>query len=91
MRTGASRQVLSLEARLLHDADVLDFLGVVGLFRDFSKNARDLRAGYSAALKRRNELPATLFLPGSAMIAEDRIREMDTILAAFEAETFGHF
>jgi hypothetical protein len=32
-----------LEVQLLSDADALDFLGVVGVLRDFSKNAKDLR------------------------------------------------
>jgi uncharacterized protein len=82
---------ISREAMLLHDADVLDFLGTVGILRDFSKNARDLRGGYDAALKRRASLPQTLFLPESAGPARQRLRDMDAFLAAFEADSFGHF
>jgi HD superfamily phosphodiesterase len=79
------------EAILFHDADVLDFLGVVGIVRDFSKNPRDLKKGYQAAIRRREELPQTLFLKRSAELAKPRLREMDAFLAAFEAESFGWF
>ena len=82
---------ISREAMLLHDADVLDFLGAVGVLRDFSKNPRDLRAGYKAVSKRRTELPQTLFLPESAELALSRLREMDEFVAAFEAGSFGYF
>ena len=43
----------SLEATLLRDADALDFLGAVGVLRDFSKNPRDLRAAFEQVKKRR--------------------------------------
>ena len=82
---------ISREAMLLHDADVLDFLGAVGILRDFSKNARNLRGGYDAALKRRARLPQTLFLPESVELARQRLHDMDAFLAAFEADSFGHF
>lgn len=82
---------LSREAMLLHDADVLDFLGAVGVLRDFSKSPRDLRGGYHAALKRRTQLPQTLFLPEATEAAKRRLEEMDAFLAAFEADSFGCF
>ena len=82
---------LSREAALLHDADVLDFLGVVGIARDISKNPKDLRGGYEAALRRRERLPQTLFLPKSKELAAPRLREMDDFLAAFKAGSFGWF
>ena len=81
----------SLEAILLCDADALDFLGVVGSVRDFSKNARDLRAGYEATRKRRAALPGKLILPAAQALAAERLPTMDALLAAFEQETFGCF
>ena len=81
----------SLEAILLCDADALDFLGAVGAVRDFSKNARDLRAGYEATRKRREELPGKLILPLSKVLAVDRLQTMDALLTGFEQETFGCF
>jgi uncharacterized protein len=81
----------SIEAILLSDADALDFLGVVGILRDFSKNLRDLRKGYEAAKKRREKLPQMLCLDKSRNIAEKRVKEMDEVLASFENDSFGYF
>ena len=86
-----SRSEMSIEAVLLRDADVLDFLGVVGILRDFSKKPKDLRAGYETAKKRRERLPKTLALEKSRELAEARIRQMDKFLAIFEMDSFGCF
>ena len=81
----------SIEAILLCDADALDFLGVVGVLRDFSKNAKDLHKAYEITRKRRAKLPDALILDASKSLAVARIQRMDDLLAAFEAETFGCF
>ncbi|MGB7876266.1 MAG: HD domain-containing protein [Anaerolineales bacterium] len=82
---------MSIEAILLRDADVLDFLGVVGVLRDFSKNPGDLRKGYETTKKRRERLPKTLYLEKSKELAQARIRQMDKFLAIFEMDSFGCF
>jgi len=82
---------MSTEAILLRDADVLDFLGVVGVLRDFSKNPKDLRKGYETTKKRRERLPKTLYLEKSKELAETRTRQMDKFLAIFETDSFGCF
>ena len=81
----------SIESILLSDADALDFLGVVGVLRDFSKNPRELRRGYEATRRRREKLPSMLCLKRSKEIAAKRIKQMDELLATFEADTFGYF
>lgn len=81
----------SIEAILLCDADALDFLGVVGVLRDFSKNTKDLRKAYEITKKRRAKLPGGLILEASKALAAARIRRMDELYAAFEEETFGCF
>src|SRR5574340_747176 len=81
----------SLEATLLRDADGLDFLGAVGVLRDFSKNPRDLRAAFDQVQKRRRTVPAMLQLDGAKAIAKERIREMDALLEQFERGSFGCF
>ncbi len=81
----------SLEAILLRDADILDFLGPVGVLRDFSKSARDLRKAYKITRKRRETLPDLLCLEKAKAMAAERVREMDELLKQFEAETFGCF
>jgi uncharacterized protein len=87
----SSRSDMSTEAILLRDADVLDFLGVVGILRDFSKNPKDLRKGYETTKKRRERLPKTLYLEKSRELAEARLRQMDKFLAIFETDSFGCF
>ncbi len=81
----------SIEAILLSDADALDFLGVVGILRDFSKKPSDLRKAYETTKSRRDKLPGMLCLPKSQEIARERVKIMDVMLAAFEEETFGCF
>jgi uncharacterized protein len=81
----------SLEAILLSDADALDFLGVVGILRYFSKKPSDLRKAYETTKGRKDKLPGLLCLPKSKEIARQRVRLMEEMLAAFEEETFGCF
>jgi len=81
----------SIEAILLSDADGLDFLGVVGVLRDISKNPKDLRKGYEASKKRRNKVPTLLCLEKSKELAAERITQMDELLSAFEKDSFGCF
>ena len=81
----------NLESILFADADGLDFLGVVGVLRDFSKSPKDLRKGYEAARQRAVRVPPLLRLEKSHEIAAKRLDEMMELFAAFEAETFGCF
>jgi HD superfamily phosphodiesterase len=81
----------SLESRLLSDADALDFLGVVGVLRDFSKNPKDMRKAYDTTRTRRAKLPDTLSLARSKELATDRIRQMDELLQSFEDQSWGYF
>jgi uncharacterized protein len=87
--TGGSER--SLESILLRDADVLDFLGVVGIMRDVSKNPRNLRKAYQEVGRRRDKLPALLSLEKAQAIAVERVKQMNETLAEFEKESFGCF
>ena len=81
----------SIEAILLSDADALDFLGVVGVLRDFSRNPKDLRRGYQDVQRHRGKLPGLLCLPRSQELASGRIKMMDDMLRAFGEDSFGLF
>lgn len=81
----------SIEAALLFDADALDFLGVVGVLRRFSMNARDLKKGYEAAKAGMEKLPEALIFDKSKEMAKDRLPRMKELFEVFEKETFGHF
>ena len=80
-----------LEVQLLSDADALDFLGVVGVLRDFSKNSKELRQAYDISRKRRAKLPGLLCLAKSKEIAVQRLADMDAFFAKFEVDSFGCF
>lgn len=81
----------SIEAILLSDADALDFLGAVGVLRDFSKKPNDLRKAYETVKSRRDKLPKRLLLPKTIEIAEKRVKLMNELLKEFEQETYGQF
>lgn len=81
----------SIESILLSDADILDFLGVVGILRDFSKNPKELRKAYEITLSRKDKLPGLLVLEKSKEIAAKRIEEMNKVMTWFDQDTFSHF
>ena len=81
----------SIESILLSDADALDFLGVVGVLRDFAKNPKDMKKAFESTKKRRKTIPQQLLLQESRELAVRRIEEMDALLSTFEEETHGYF
>jgi uncharacterized protein len=87
----ADNSARCLEVQLLSDADALDFLGVVGVLRDVSKNARDLRKAFDISRKRRAKLPGLLCFATSKAIAAQRLADMDALFAQFEADSFDCF
>lgn len=80
-----------MEALLLSDADALDFLGVVGVLRDFSKKPRDLRKAYEVVQSRKEKLRQSICLESSRAAAARRLESMERLLVTFEEETFGFF
>jgi HD superfamily phosphodiesterase len=80
-----------IEAILLSDADALDFLGVVGVLRDFSKKPGDLRKAYEVVQSRKEKLRLSICLESSKVIAAQRLESMERVLLTFEEESFGYF
>lgn len=80
-----------IEAILLSDADALDFLGVVGALRDFSKKPGDLRKAYEVVQGRKEKLRQLICLEAAKTIAAQRLERMESLLTFFEEETFGYF
>ena len=82
------------EAVYFHDADVLDFMGAVGIARLLSIVGRDdwtpdLPAAIALIDRFRRELPGRLHTEVARRIGEERQREMDAFVAALAAETHG--
>jgi uncharacterized protein len=83
---------VSIEGRMLREADILEQLGVVAVLRTVCKIGRDTRfVTFKDALVvlRRNleQLPAMLELPAARRLAEPRIRALESFLTAAKNET----
>jgi uncharacterized protein len=79
------------EALLLHDADLLELLGAVGIMRTLSKVGRDTRYtthGEAVDVLRKSlTLPDQLQLPEAKTIAKLRISLLEHFLASLSDET----
>jgi uncharacterized protein len=81
----------SLEATIVHDADILEQLGAVGILRAVSKVGRDTRyATFSAAVpglrKALTTLPSLLRLESAKALAVPRVEVLREFLAGVDAE-----
>ena len=83
------RQPSSLEALLLREADCIDFLGVVGIVREFAWGPNDLNACYRRVLSRIQGIRGRLTLPVAQAIAAERLVEMEGFLKRLVEEGFG--
>ena len=73
-------------------ADALDFLGVFGILREFSRQSKDPRKAYENTQKRMKKLPGMLCLEPSRQIAAGRVKEMeqpDTAAAYLQKYCYG--
>lgn len=84
----------SHEAILFHDADALDFLGVIGIARLLAVTGRDswtpdLNHSIAVIKGFSRDLPSSLRTTAARKIGEARRREMDSFLSALSVETDG--
>jgi len=79
----------SLDALLLREADCLDFLGVIGILREFAWGPNDLNACYQRVLSRVEVIRGRLTLPAAQAIAAERLIEMESFLQRLLEEGFG--
>ena len=83
----------SAEAILLHDADLLEQLGAVGIMRTLCKVGRDTRyATHGSAVKVLESalnLPDLLLLPEARPLAEKRTVTLQQFINSLADETFG--
>lgn len=84
-------QPATREARILHDADILEQLGAVGILRVVSKVGRDTRfAKHTDALrvlrKCAAELPAHLEIPLARKLAQERVAVLQAFFDAADRE-----
>ena len=84
-----TRPARSNEALLLREADMLEFLGMIGMARDFARGPRNVETCYKRILSRRREIEGRFTLPKAQEIACIRLERMDRCLQWLLDESFG--
>jgi len=83
------RPTQSNEALLLREADMLEFLGAIGMARDFARGPRNVDLCYKRIRSRRDEIQGRFTIPCAREIAGLRIERMDIFLKQLEEESLG--
>jgi uncharacterized protein len=84
-----TRPTASNEALLLREADMLEFLGMIGMARDFARGPRNVETCYKRIISRRNDIQDRFTLPRAQAIASIRLQRMETSLEWLLEESFG--
>jgi HD superfamily phosphodiesterase len=79
----------SNEALLLREADMLEFLGMIGIARDFARGPKNVETCYKRILGRQADIRGRFTLPCAQEIAQTRLERMNQCLRWLEAESFG--
>ncbi|MFN2142559.1 MAG: hypothetical protein ACK2U5_18890, partial [Candidatus Promineifilaceae bacterium] len=82
------RPVASIEALLLREADFLDFLGIIGLVREYGRGPADLLSAYERVLARRGLIQGRFTLPAAREMASIRLQRLEQCLAWLREESF---
>lgn len=83
------RPTRSNEALLLREADMLEFLGMIGMACEFARGPKDLETTYKRILSRRKNIPGRFTLPAAQEIARVRLERMETSLQWLKEAGFG--
>ena len=83
------RPMQSNEAVLLREADMLEFLGMIGMAREFARGPKNVETCYKRILSRRNGIQGRFTLPRAQEIAKLRLERMETSLQWLNEESFG--
>jgi HD superfamily phosphodiesterase len=82
------RPTQSNEALLLREADMLEFLGAIGLAREFARGPKNVETCYKRVLSRRNGIQGRFRLPRAQEIARVRLERMEICLGWLVEESF---
>ncbi len=84
-----TRPTTSNEALLLREADMLEFLGMIGMARDFARGPKNVETCYKRIVSRRNDIQNRFTLPRAQEIASIRLQRMEASLEWLLDESFG--
>jgi uncharacterized protein len=84
-----TRPATSNEALLLREADMLEFLGLIGMAREFARGPRNVETCYKRVLARRYGIQGRFTLPRAQAIARVRLERMEKGLQWLNEESFG--
>jgi HD superfamily phosphodiesterase len=83
------RKVKSNEALLLREADFLDFLGAIGIAREFARGPKDVQKSYQVILSRKELIKNRFTIPLAQSMAEERLARMEVFFKHLLEESFG--
>lgn len=83
------RPTKSNEALLLREADMLEFLGMIGMAREFARGPKNVETCYKRILSRRAGIQNRFTIPCAQEIAKVRLERMETSLQWLHEESFG--
>jgi HD superfamily phosphodiesterase len=83
------RPTKSNEALLLREADMLEFLGMMGMARDFARGPKNVETCYKRILSRRDGIRERFTLPRAQEIARVRLERMEISFGWLVEESFG--
>jgi hypothetical protein len=83
------RPTKSNEALLLREADMLEFLGMMGMAREFARGPKNVETCYRRILSRRDGIRERFTLPQAKEIAKVRLERMKTCLEWLVEDSFG--
>jgi HD superfamily phosphodiesterase len=84
-----TRTPRSNEALLLREADMLEFLGMIGMAREFARGPKNVETCYKRVLSRKYGIEGRFTLPRAQEIAKLRLERMETALQWLNEESFG--
>jgi uncharacterized protein len=82
------RPVSTTEAVLLREADFLDFLGIIGLVREYGRGPTDPSKAYQTVLARRDLIRDRFTIPAARELAAVRLARLEQCLRWLEEESF---
>lgn len=77
------------ETRLIRNADGVDYLGYMAVFRDITKFPNDIQKVLTTLKRRKAQFLPIIDLPYAKELAKPRVEELEHFISRFEDECYG--